>query len=756
MSRKKNKKGREETPPNDVSSRAPAWAAAGAAVLWTGFTLYQYAAKGVSIEPRAWTAFLDLLLALPATLADGLAKNLVLAAGLWILFERLGRGIADRLGLSGVSTIERRFIAAGLGAGAISVTLLLLGLVRLWRPWLLQFLFYGGLAAVLGRAVYRRWGPEGGEGPVGAAVYLKKTEMGPFEWAAAALIICTLVMNLLAAAVPEIFYDSLVYHLALPNLYLQRGGIMPTPENLFSGMPFGLQMLFGWCLALADEGLASVLHLSFGLGTAGVLWIWGRRHGSPRTGLLAALLFYLAPVTIYASWHCGVDLAASFYSVLALFAAIRSLSAEEEDAGPWSLAAGMLTGFAMSTKYNVFVVGAVLILVRAGLAHRQGLPFRHSLRMGLAAFCVLAPWLFKNLLFYGNPLYPVLHNLIGWTRPELWQDFLGDAGVRPLSWSLGTAEGIKHLVTFPWKASFGNWPLGDWPGPAFIMLVPWVLLRRWGVLRRSEEPAPAWTAAVLMAAAGYLSWTLSSRLVRYLVPALPFIALSVAFAVERGSFPRWLRRAGWAVVIFAGIYNFQAAFRQSDVIGQWTYLRRGRDKYDYLTHQRTTYGLPYYSAVAFMNKELPKDAKVVFLGESRSYYIERDYIAATVFDTNPFWTAAKEAKDAAELAERVRKMGVTHIHLSARQMVYRAESSAILPRKTAAGKVFGEFFARYLRLLYEDREDSGSDPRWLSVYEVLDTPLTDPAQFAENPVHMVLTYFHFEKEIKAAPPPAGR
>lgn len=747
MSRKKNKKGRAAVLLEDVLSRAPSWAAAGAAALWTGFTLYKYVDKGVRFEPMAWTAFLDLLLALPSTLAGGLARDILLCAGLWLLFERIGRSVADRLGLAGVSTTERRFIAAGLGAGAASTALLLSGLARLWRPWLLQALFYGGLAAVFGLAVYRRWRPAEEDEPRGTAVFLKKTEMGPFEWAAAALIVCTLVMNLLAAAVPEIFYDSLVYHLALPNLYLQRGAIVPTPENLFSGMPLGLQMLFGWCLAIANEGLAAVLHLSFGLGAAAVLWVWGRRHGSPRTGLLAALLFYLSPVTIYASWHCGVDLASSFYVLLALFAAARSFSSEE-DAGPWSICAGLLTGFAMSTKYNVFVVGAALILVRAGLAHRQGLPFRHSLQMGIAAFCVLSPWLLKNLFFYGNPLYPFLHNVIGWTRPELWQDFLGAVGARPLGWALGTAEGIKTLILFPWRASFGNWPLGDWPGPAFIMLVPWALLRRWGVLRRSEEPAPAWTAAVLMAAAGYLSWTLSSRLVRYLVPALPFIALSVAFAVERGPFPRWLRRIGWAVAIFAAVYNFQAAFRQSDVIGQWTYLRRGRDKFDYLTHQRTTYGLPYYSAAAFMNKELPRDAKVLFLGESRSYYLDRDHIAATVFDTNPFWTAAKEAKDAAELAARVRAMGVTHIHLSARQMVYRAESSAILPRKTASGGVFGEFFARHLKLLFEDREDGGSDPRWLTVYEILDDPLTDRSKFTENPVHIVLSYFRFTDKEK--------
>ncbi|MBI5883211.1 MAG: hypothetical protein HZB91_08910, partial [Elusimicrobia bacterium] len=56
------------------------------------------------------------------------------------------------------------------------------------------------------------------------------------------------VLNLLCALAPEIYYDSLNYHLALPNLYLLKGRIVATPHQIFSGLPFGGQMLYGLAL----------------------------------------------------------------------------------------------------------------------------------------------------------------------------------------------------------------------------------------------------------------------------------------------------------------------------------------------------------------------------------------------------------------------------------------------------------------------------------------------------------------------------
>lgn len=743
------KKKRQKKPAAFAALLVPKPAAAAVITAWLAVLAVLFARKGVRPYPEDWTTFIGLLFSIRSEILLALVKDAFLTAGMWLIFIRAGSAVLDRLGLRGGHRAERWLLSGGIGAGSVSVLLLLLGLAGLWRPLTHQVLFFAGLAACAGLEAYRRLRPppDGqGEGSEAGPPRHPAGTYGPFEWAALALIGCAAVLNVLATATPEIFYDSLVYHLSLPKLYLLRGHIMPTPENCYSGIPFGLQMLYGPALALSGENLAALLHCSFGLATGLALWAWTRRFASVSAGVLAALVFYLCPVVLYGSWYCGVDLGASFYSLLALYAVCRFLSPEAAESGrtrAWSVCAGILTGLAMSTKYNVFPVGAALIVVHGWLGRRTERPLRDTVWMAGTAAAVLAPWLVKNVAFYGNPLYPFLYEKIGWAKVADWPGFMGAAGSRPLSATFGSLKGFFDFLLFPWTVSLSDWPMGDWPGPAFILIAPWAVLLRWHVLRKSEDGAgvrDAWLAALALAVAGCLAWCLSSHLVRYVVPALPFIALAAALAVEKGEHPVWLRRAGWVAVLIACGFDFQAAFRQGGLIGSWSVLTGKTDRYTYLTTQRVTYGLPYYSAARFINENTPEDAKVLLLGESRAYYLERDFVAATVFDYNPFWAAVRGARTPAELRAKAREMGITHVLMSARQLLYRKESENVFPEDIAGGDLVEGFWRGYLKRLFTDREDGGKNPRWLTVYEVLDEAREDPTAGPRNPARFVVRY----------------
>ncbi|MBI5238947.1 MAG: hypothetical protein HY926_00600 [Elusimicrobia bacterium] len=648
-----------------------------------------------------------------AHLAPALAGRLLWLAGLWLLAAAVGMLWVRALRLS-VPRAEAGLAAAGLGFGTLSLLLLGLGLLGLYSPGILKAAFLVGTAAALAGARWW-WGWLPKPAPV------SPERLGPWEGALVCLLILGLALQLCGTMTPEIFYDSLVYHLALPRLYLLQGRVAALHHNIFSGTPQSVQLLYGLCLSVSDEKLASLLHLSFGAAASAGVYLIGRRLVSRAAGLLAAAAFFLCPAVLYAGWGCGVDLAASFLCAAALAVMLA-------EGAP--LVAGLLLGFACGVKYNVLPLAAALWAVCAWQALWQGRSWRGPAVMAAGAAAAFAPWPVKNLALLGNPLYPYLRGVFGdpgWIAD--WTAFASDVGRRGLAETFSSWSGWRDLLLQPWLTSVGTWPLGDWPGPVFLITVPWLVLLR----PRRPELRMVLAAALL----GYLAWALATRWVRYMIPMLPLLALCAALAVESGVWPRWLRRLGWLLVLYGGLFEIQAAFGQGGWAGQWQAAAGEVSRADYLKTQRPTYPLPYYSAAEFINRELPKDAKVLVLGESRTYYIERDCVAATVFDHNPFWLAAAEARDGEDLYARVKELGVTHVLLSAQQLIFRRDSPGILPRPAARGRAVREFWARRLRLLFEDRQDAGSNPRWLLVYEVADQP-NPPDKPTPDPVAAVL------------------
>lgn len=704
MSRKKNKGPSVPEPRAGPALRFPGFPAHWLAAAWTLLVAVLFIRRGVRLHPSVLEEFLRLTIAggplLTAALPDLARLGLI-----WLVLAGLGKAVARALGVTASSGMEGLVFAGGLGLWAGSLILLGAGLFGAWRPAWLRGAFYPFAAAAAGYFIFE-FRRETTSGPPGAAAPRSGARL--WEAAAYAIILCAATLGLLAALTPEIFYDALVYHLGLPKLFLLRGAIVPVPYSIYSGLPLGIQMLYGLALALSGETLACLFHWSLGLAAAAALWAWARRYQSAETGALACLLFYLCPAVMYAGWHAGVDLGSSFLCLGAFLALCRSLEDPAASDGlGWSILAGLLTGAGMGTKYNVFPIGALLVAVHAAAGRRRGAPFRWSAAMAVAAVIAVLPWLAKNAAFFGNPLYPFLHDIMGSSRPAHWDRFVSDAS-RGLG-SLATMGGIRDVILQPWTTSLGDWPLGDWPGPAYLMLVPWTVLVSWGGFPQE--------ALALAAAGGYGGWALASRLFRYFLPALGFLSLATAVAIDRGLLPGWARRAGWAAALLFCAYGFESAYFQGRVIGVWDYLR-APNKAAYLRKERITYSHPYYSAMEFVNKSIPEKSRILFIGEARGYYCERDFIAPTVFDFNPFWEDLRASPDAAELLGRLRARGVTHLFLNAWELASRREYSAVFPRDAIRSPLFAEFWARGLRSLYEERDDSPPFPRWLAVYEL--------------------------------------
>ena len=233
-----------------------------------------------------------------------------------------------------------------------------------------------------------------------------------------------LAIVVLLASVPPVDRDALTHHLAVPKLYLQQGGMVEIPWIPFSYYPMNLDLLYLVPLYLGQDIAAKYIHFGFALLTAAAIYGYLRRRtGSTAWSLLGGLLFLSLPVIVKLSITVYVDLGLIYFSTASLLLLLRWTG---EGGRLWHLvAAGALCGLAMGTKYNglltFFLLTCFVPLASmrraetpAGTAAGSGKALRAvgaGALFAAVALVVFSPWMIRNTLWTGNPVYPLYDGL---------------------------------------------------------------------------------------------------------------------------------------------------------------------------------------------------------------------------------------------------------------------------------------------------------------------------------------------------------
>lgn len=664
---------------------------------WGAWTLWRY--YGEPGYAPIWSLWPRLLPDLTEWRAAALVRELGLLARLsWLIFWGWGLG---RLALRAARIEDKDPAGAfclelGAGLGLTGLVLLVLGLLGLWNAPAIT----GVLAAatlVLAADVWRR--------PPDFAL---KSAMprGPWETLFACILALFAAFNLLGAFMPEIFYDALTYHLALPDLYWRRGGIVPTPENLYSGLPLLVQMLYALCLLVGGDGTARLLHWSLGVFSCLLIHRLCARLAAGAegrlAGLLGALVFYSLPVVGVLSWKSGVELGWTFFQLLAFYAAVSRLTLAPDRR--WTALAGFMAGLAMGTKYQAWP----MVFIMAAALTRTLAAAELGLFAGMAALTA-SPWIVKNVLLYGNPLYPLFE-----AAGPRWRAFLADGGGRDLGAVLTSWAGMKAWLLHPWTLTYQAGDLNSM-GPLLLLGLPLLFLFRFS--------GGAWRFLWLSVLGLWGCWSLTTTLPRYLVPHVAPAAVLFAGAFERGlgDGAKAVLRCALAVVFCGNLFWLTSWFKtygaEGPVLGTQTAA-------DYLSAAHPSYARPAYAGIEFVNKALPKDARVLFLGEARSFYCERDRVSPTVFDGSVIAELLSGSRDGAEVAGRLRGRGFTHVLVNVNELAVWNLAPAFLPLAPRERRVFEEFLNQ-LKPVFERRAGATPDfsEPWVIVYELAPRPV---------------------------------
>jgi hypothetical protein len=616
-----------------------------------------------------------------------LGKTAALTAAFW----GTGREILRRLELHGENVCEAAALEFATGAGAWALGFLLLGLEGALKI---------APVALLAGAAFGIW-----------ALSRPSVKRGPFfkttddRWLVAAfggLTALTLFVLWPHAAIAETFFDALEYHLGLPHLALLNGAIRATPDNAFAGVPGVMSMLFGWALSWDASGVTA--HL-FGLTVLG--WICvalaglGSRLGSATGGVVAGALFAGLPTVETSAFRCSAELGWTFFQLAGGVAFFAALQRKPEARRRWWGLCGFLLGTAMGTKYLAWGTPAGVLMYFAARRGRES--FRDLSILLSAAAAVLAPWLLKNVLHYGNPIYPYFAAGSGWR-------YLGGGATLPSVFS-GVGPYLTALLASPWRMVFYENNFGESMGALWLAVL--------ALAAFSLKDSRGRGLALFSLGTGMLVG-LVSGFPRYWIPTAALLCALAGNSIGSLTDSRLRRGLGGLVMIFsmgasACVWLWVLPSTRGEV---FTGMRASDD---FLSHtDRYYYPTPLFSAARYINLTSPPSAKILIFGDERGFQINRDYILSSPSQATVLERVANASSSGANVRERLAALGITHILVNHGNI--RRENLAL--HFSPAGKShLDDFWARYTEKVFAQGPDvlSGSElDRWVAVYRMLD------------------------------------
>jgi hypothetical protein len=486
----------------------------------------------------------------------------------------------------------------------------------------------------------------------------------PVQIAATAGCLLPIVLALAVAAVcsmdPELKGDAGVYHLTIPKLYIAHGGFFRIPFNVYSNWPLNGEMLFTMAMLLKDYLLANSVQCLFSVFTAYAIFEFVRVRRSAWYGFMAVLFVLFNHTFMREAAIAYVDIIQAFFMTTAFIFMMRANDQPEQRRVCLLLSGiscGMMAGMKVSGFLGIVpIVAWYLVKLPAGNRPRRALVELATCLLPPIVLLAL-PWMVKAAWFTGNPVYPFFYNIWGgpdWSQ-ACWRQFA--------DWqaSMGMGRTAVDYIKLPLRVI-----LSAGAGYAHF---DGSLNKMWIALVPLSVVAALWnrTVRACLAVSGiyFVCWTSASQQLRFLIPVIPVLAIAAALGL-RELMDRLFARKVVVVGAFAAVYCLAAGLLILEVSGSYAKAAEVVGRYGGKDREAVM-----KSAVpgefAFMNRELPMNARLLFLNTNYGFYSEREYIADSFFEASQIVDWLAPCASVGEMRARLRNKGITHILYSTRE-----------------------------------------------------------------------------------------
>ena len=564
----------------------------------------------------------------------------------YVFFTALGVGRKFQGLLHGFSKLEINLFSLIFGLALVSNGLVVLGLLgALNKLMIFSWLVLCGLAASF------QWREIVGDmlEKMKSLGRFQFNSFGGFEYLFFSVAAFFALLLPIISLAPVRDYDALMYHLQIPRQFLEHGGIYFDPAVWRLSQPMLTEMLFLVGIVFHLESFSQLISLAYCAAFFLSVYAFGRRFFDSHIAILAVgILLGNTAFPVYAT-SPAVEFSWASYEFWSLYLfSIWLFSDRNKKHDYWLVFAGIMSGLAATTKYlslpvilvlGFLIVGKTIQLEKGDFKKLA----RNVLMFGIPVLVVIAPWYLKNLIWTGNPFYPLVFGGPGWTA--LRQELILDDYVA----SFGTGTGWLDYLAMPVNMylalpRFSTLSLEFfhpilWLGFAFVFTGKW---------RKHDY-------LVVYIVLSFILWGLSMRQIRFLLPLSGFLALLSAKVIFQ--FPRLIKQAV-SVALVGGLMLVTSIYQLSSAYdsGLLNYFTGRLSESEFL--QKEVYD---YNTTRFIQENLKQTDRVLFLWSGQGYYCDDrclpdgdQSLAIQLSITTP---------EPESLARQLHLMGVTHILL---------------------------------------------------------------------------------------------
>jgi 4-amino-4-deoxy-L-arabinose transferase-like glycosyltransferase len=589
--------------------------------------------------------------------------DLVAAVVISFVLLSAGNSLTKRFSLQFVNSAEHLAFSFFLGTGVVGLLVLLMGLLGLLRSWPILALLLLALAFTA-RDLPELW-----------QSLIRATQTAFQAKLVTGVFIGLLVLLVLRTLTPPHIADELIYHLPVPQQFVQAGRVFPSYDNSLGNMPFLLHMIYALFLWAGSDVAAKLFSLFLAIATAVLLYAFCCRFITRHAGVIALFAFFASGMIVELAITTRIDVSLAGMLFACTYAMINYLSTRSR---AWLWLSAVFAGFSLGIKHTaalwIFLAGILYLVetIRGRAAIRKVL--QYGVIYTFLALAVASPWYIKNAAWFHNPIYPFVTGEVAEFGPNGIRYFNAE-DERKLDAHFDTArKAIPDVVVAQQQelASAANTrverhPMRLWEfffrPQAYLMAEPYqfpnylfLVIPLLVFLKPTK-----WIWWLLILGLGFVfSVTATAWISRYLVPAYPALTIVAAYTLYALSMrlsPRLAiaKRIPVYALALAFIPVIAACVASLRYFHSVQYVAGTVSRHEFLTR------LSFYQPLEFVNRELPSTARVMMIGDQMNYGLNRSYYADESWFVTKWRRLLVQNDSLDAVNESLKQQGFTHI-----------------------------------------------------------------------------------------------